>query len=86
MALPAFDALKLKAAESKENGKEVLGSLMLDEMSIKNHVSWDGKKYQGYIDLGNGADNDSLPMAKEALVFMVVSLNSSWKVPCGYFL
>ena len=59
---------------------------MLDEMSIKNHVSWDGKKYQGYIDLGNGADNDSLPMAKEGLLFMVVSLNSSWKVPCGYFL
>ena len=82
---PAFDALKLKAAESKENGKEVLCSLMLDEMSIKKHVSWDGKKYQGYVDLGNGADDDSLPMAKDALVFMVVSQNSSWKVPCGYF-
>jgi hypothetical protein len=58
---------------------------MLDEMSIKKHVSWDGKKYQGYVDLGNGADDDSLPIAKDALVFMVVSLNSSWKVPCGYF-
>ena len=58
---------------------------MLDEMSIKKHVSWDGHKYQGYIDLGNGADDDSLPMAKDALVFMVVSLNNAWKVPCGYF-
>ena len=82
---PAFNALKLKAEEAKENGKEVLCSLMLDEMSIKKHVSWDGHKYQGYVDLGNGADDDSLPMANDALVFMVVSLNSSWKVPCGYF-
>ena len=82
---PAFDALKLKAEEAKENDKEVLCSLMLDEMSIKEHVSWGGHKYQGYVDLGNGADDDSLPMANDALVFMVVSLNSSWKVPCGYF-
>ena len=82
---PAFNALKLKAEEAKENGKEVLCSLMLDEMSIKKHVSWDGHKYQGYVDLGNGADDDSLPLANDALVFMVVSLNSSWKVPCGYF-
>ena len=80
---PAFNALKLKEEEAKENGKEVLCSLMLDEMSIKKHVSWDGHKYQGYVDLGNGAD-DSLPMANDALVFMVVSLNSSWKVSCGY--
>lgn len=29
---------------------------------------------------------DSLPMAKEALVFLVVALNSNWKVPVGYFL
>ena len=77
--------MKLKAEEAKENGKEVLCSLMLDEMSIKKHVSWDGYKYQGYVDLGNGADDDSLPLANDALVFMVVSLNSSWKVPCGYF-
>ena len=31
-------------------------------------------------------DDDSLPPAKNALVLMVVSLNDSWKVPCGYFL
>ena len=54
-------------------------------MSTKKHVSWDGHKYQGYADPGNGADDDSLPMANDALVFMVVSLNTSWKVSCGYF-
>ena len=60
-------------------------SLMLDEMAIRKHVCWNGKKFQGYVDIGNGADDDSLPVAKEALVFMVVCMNASWKVPCGYF-
>ena len=35
-------------------------------MSIKKHVSWDGHKYQGYVDLGNGADDDSLSMANDS--------------------
>ncbi len=30
-------------------------------------------------------DDDSAPVAKDALVLMVVSVNGSWNVPCGYF-
>ena len=49
---------------------------MLDEMAIKKHVSWDGTKFQGYVDLGIGLeDDDSNPVAKDALVLMVVSVN-----------
>ena len=61
---------------------------MLDEMPIRKHVQWDGKagKYQGFVDLGTKIDDDSLPEATKALVFMAVSVNSNWKVPCGYFL
>lgn len=45
-----------------------------------------GTKFRGYVDIGNGvSDDDSNPMAKDALVFIVVSLNSSWKVPIAYF-
>ena len=54
-------------------------------MAIKMHILWDGKRYHGYVDIGNGVTDDSLPAAKDALVFMVVSLNESWEVPCGYF-
>lgn len=43
-------------------------------------------EYHGYIDMGTKLDDDSLPVAKEALVFMVVALNSSWKMQVGYFL
>jgi hypothetical protein len=82
---PAFNALKVKVEDAKKNWKEVICSLMLDEMAIKKNIWWDGKKYHGYVDLGNGVVDDTLPPAKDALVFMVFSLNESWKVPCGYF-
>jgi len=31
-------------------------------------------------------DYDGLPRAKEALVFMLVAINSNWKIPVAYFL
>ena len=82
----ALTALKAKVLAGKRDGQDVLCALMLDEMSIRKHVQWDGKKYRRFVDLGTGIDDDSLPEATEALVFMAVSLNSNWKVPCGYFL
>lgn len=81
---PSFQALSQRV---KSNGKNVVASLMLDEMAIRKHVSWDGKKFRGYVDLGNDAkDDDSAPIAKDALVLMVVGINETWKVPVGYFL
>ena len=59
---------------------------MFDEMSIRKHIQWDGKRFTGFINYGTGLADDSMPPATEALVLMAVSLDSSWKVPCGYFL
>ncbi|KAB0804484.1 hypothetical protein PPYR_01454 [Photinus pyralis] len=36
--------------------------------------------------MGANVDVDESTVAKEALVFMLVSINSNWKVPVGYFL
>ena len=84
---PAFKALQFKVEEANKKGQKVICSLMLDEMAIRKHVSWDGVKFRGYVDVGNGAEeNDSSPVAKDALVLMAVAVNGSWKVPCGYFL
>ena len=58
---------------------------MLDEMAIKRHVSLDGFRYCGFVDFGNGIEDDSSPVAKDALVFMAVHVNGSWKVPFAYF-
>eukprot|EP00795_Rhopilema_esculentum_P014927 gene14927-6066_t len=55
-------------------------------MTIRKQVSWDGKQFTWYVDMGNGTpDDDSAPVAKDALVLMTVCINGSWKVPCGYF-
>ena len=82
----AFQALAMKLKEAEQAGRATICSLMIDEMAMKKHVSWDGTRFRGYVDLGNGVeDDDSTPVAKDALVLMVVSVNSSWEIPCGYF-
>ena len=58
----ALTAMKAKVLAAKRDGQEVVCSAMLDEMSIRKHVKWDGKRYRGFVDLGTGiADDDSLP-------------------------
>lgn len=50
------------------------------------NVQWNGKRFVGYVYIGSGIRSDCLPKAKEALVFILVVLNSRWKIPVGYFL
>eukprot|EP00102_Acyrthosiphon_pisum_P024286 XP_016661496.1 PREDICTED: uncharacterized protein LOC107884274 [Acyrthosiphon pisum] len=54
--------------------------------AIRQHLEYDGNKYYGRVDMGIGINNDSLEVAKECLVFLVVSVNESWKLPIAYFL
>lgn len=82
----AFNALQSRSVNASENDKQLLCSLVMDEVSIRQHVEWDGKKYHGYIDMGTQLDSDILPVAKNALTFMVVAVNDHWKLPVGYFL
>ena len=59
---------------------------MLDEMAITKHVSWNDTRYTGFVDFGNGIEDDSASAAKDALVFIAVNVNGSWKVPLAYIL
>lgn len=81
-----FAALRAKVLANCRDGQQTICGLLLDEMSIKRHIEWDGKRFRGFVDLGTELDDDAVPAAKDALVLMVVCLNGSWKVPCGYFL
>ncbi|KAK6475665.1 DNA transposase THAP9 [Huso huso] len=81
-----FSALRFQVNEARSRQKEVICALLINEMSLCKEIEWDGMKYRGFVDIGTGIDNESTPVATKALVFMVVSLTSSWKVPCGYFL
>ncbi|GLV37536.1 hypothetical protein CBL_20348 [Carabus blaptoides fortunei] len=59
-------------------------------MGIKKYVHWNGKQFTGFVDFGIDLDLDAnennIPHAKKALVFMAVSITGPWKIPLGYFL
>ena len=82
-----FSALKTKA-EASAHGK-LLCSFTMDEIAIRKQLDFDsaGDKFIGHVDMGTAVeDRAALPLANEALFFMVVSLTEGWKVPVGYFL
>lgn len=87
-AEPGFthEALKTLSLKVKHSAYPVYCSLMVDEMAIRQHLEYDGNKYYGQVNLGNGMNNDCLDIAKECFVFMVVAVNEDWKIPIGYFL
>jgi len=82
-----FSALKARA-EGSSDGR-LLCSFMMDEIAIRKQLDFDSSadKFVGYVDMGVDVDDKAgLPVANEALMFMVVSLTDSWKIPVGYFL
>jgi len=83
-AEPGFTSESLKILELKVRNSSgpVFGALVMDEMAIHQHLEYDKStgKYYGRVDMGSGMDNDSLEIAKECLVFLVVSVNENWKL------
>lgn len=82
----AFNSLSTIVAENNMQNKKTLCALMLDEMAIKKQIEVRGNKTWGYENLGTDIADESSKYATEALVLMVVSLNSGWKLPIAYFL
>ena len=58
----AFDALRKRTELHPE--KQLICASMMDELAIRLQIEWDGKKFVGYIDIGTGLDDDSMPVAK----------------------
>lgn len=93
---PGLTKESLETIAARSSKKKVVVNLVIDEMAIKQEVIYNkySGQYYGGIDLGNfghaegnkSCQNDNPIMATNALVFMAVSLNESWKVPIGYFL
>lgn len=73
-------------ADAAAKGLKVICSLLLDEMAIKKQIQYDGKRTWGYVDIGVDSDIHNIEPASEAVVFMVVSVNASWKLSIAYFL
>jgi len=89
-ANPGFtqESLKSLTLKVKNSPNLVYCSLMMDKMAIRQHFQYDSYTgtYYGRVDLGNGMTNNSLDIAKECFVLMVVSVTENWKLPIGYFL
>lgn len=61
----------------------------MDEMSIRKHAEWNHKKkfFVGCVDVATSiSDRENLPLAREALVYMLNGINERWKIPIAYFL
>lgn len=82
----ADEALKTLSLKTKNSKHPIICAFLMDEMAIRQHLEYDGQTYHGRVDLVNGLNSDSLEIAKECFVFMVVSVNEHWKLPLGYFL
>ena len=78
---PSFSSEALAALKNLAvaKGTDLLCTLVIDEMAIRCQVEWDGESYVGYVDFGTTVDDNLLPVAKEALVYMDVSVNELWK-------
>lgn len=73
----------------RSTGKTIIFILMIQEMSLKEQTCQKGNKYFGYVNIGVPLDSntdDELTKANHALVFLLVTLNDSFKVPVSYFL
>ena len=83
----AFSLLEGKVKQELTREKQVLVAVMLDEMSIKKQIDFDEKtsSFIGFVDIGTGETDDSLPPATEALAVMCVGVNHLFKILLGYF-
>jgi hypothetical protein len=79
--------LKLRSELLRQTSdKTIVCSLIFDEMVIRKYIECDGRQYHGFGDMGATIDFASNIEAKEVLVFMLVAINDTWKVPAGYFM
>lgn len=85
---PGFTVEALEAIKLRTVKKTVVINLVIDEMSIREQLVYNNGRFYGCVDFGDGYDkhNDNATPATNALVFMAVSLNDTWKVPIRYFL
>lgn len=71
----------------EENPKQLFVTLAFDEMNIRRHVDWNEakNKFMGFISYGSKDKNGELPVARQALVFLVTGINFEMSIPIAHF-
>lgn len=81
----SFDIIEKAATYLKEKNKVIVANLVFDEMSIMKKIEWSYNKEEiGYVYNFDESNYNATP-ARQVLVFLLVALNFSWKLPLGYF-
>lgn len=88
----AIAILEAKVKQCESEGKQLLLSMMSDEMHIKKKVGYneENKEFTGFVSCNDNNKNNNveygvpLPVATNALVYMVVG--DGFKLTIGYFL
>lgn len=73
----AFEKLRTKSAQN-----QVIAILVVDEMTIHQMTTWNGRKTIGLVNEGLGPKDE---VATQVYVFMLVSNTENWKIPLGFF-
>lgn len=83
----AIKTLRSVGLKLQSDGKELIGSLSLDEIAGRRHVQYDHKtkRFVGFIHLGKRNTDGSLPVSNNFLVFMFTSLHSKVSIPVAYY-
>lgn len=78
----SFNILREKAAkEMKEKGTKLPVCFMYDEMSIHKQSQFNPStlKFDGFVDVGRPTNEQTLPLARDALVFMVSGIEETFQ-------
>lgn len=84
----SIDVLSNLVDELKAENDTVYATLTFDEMSIRRNVTWSEsqKKFIGFINYGKtGNDNEYLPLASNAIVFMLNGINTRFNLPIAHY-
>lgn len=83
----SLEILAKNAAKLKSTGVEPVCALIFDEMALKKHLQWScmQKVFLGPINYGFRPESSEVPLAKEAIVFMVNGFNFNTTLPLAYY-
>lgn len=69
----SLDAIKVKVEEMKKKNLNLVCGVIMDEMSIRSGIHFNGQRLQGYISVGHKInDSDAMIEATEDLVFLLL--------------
>lgn len=75
------------ANEANADGKELYVSMSFDEVSTRKHIQWvhDEKYFSGMMTYGT-RENDEIPVANNAIFFLITLIQTGKSIVLGYFL